>query len=1376
MDVAVRNLLLTELKKDKRFAKQQLDKLAEFYTHYLKQQLKSEGQGEDLTQPQYWIALAHSQPDEVNRELAKAIESRLKQENWEELFRIASSIEAIPEALVEFEAPLLNYARGMLSYTTGDLEGAAEEFSNLPRRELQVKIAGVNLSIPDEVEDALIEVELTFLQRLLQIISESNSDKQVVEAFLQKNIGKLNEHLAEVLRLWAKNKLTQAQPNKAQSLATDISNFSILLTQFSLGSKASNIEIAITGYEIALTVFTREASPKNWAGIQALLGNAYIDRILGNKAENLEQAIAFYLAALQIFTRANFPQDWALTQICLGEAYNNRILGNKAENLEQAITSCLAALQILTRDDFPKDWAGTQINLGVAYINRILGDKADNLEMAIAAFAAALEVRTRSAFPYEWAATQNALGTAYRDRIRGDKAENLEMAIAAFEAALLERTRDRFPEDWALTQNNLGTAYIHRIRGDKAENLEMAIAAFSAALEVYTRSAFPQNWAETQNNLGTAYCERILGDRAENLEMAIATYSAALQVYTRESFPYHWALTQNNLGSAYRNRIRGEKAENLERAMAYCQEALSIFTFEAFPGKWAQTQNNIALVSRDRIRGERANNLELAIACFQEALQIYTFDAFPYDWAQTQNNLGTAYCERILGVRAENLELAIAAFHDALRVRTRDELPYDWAQTHNHLGTAYCNRILGERIENLEEAIACFQNALEIYTFDAFPQNHAETLFNMGIAYQEAHEFTSAYNTFKSAIATVESLREEIISGEETKRKQAQEWNKLYCHMVEVCLNLDQLTEALEYVERSKTRNLVELILNRDSKTIFSSDALNQLEQLRGEIAAVQDKIQNGKGENPQALGQYLQKLRQQRNELQDKYLPVGYGFNLEQFQTNLDEQTAVIQWYITSFGWETFIITRQNIQRFNISMLSNNHLDALTNFTNDYLDAYSNGKVAWKDTLASRLSHLTEILQIEYILQLIPKNCLRLVLIPHRSLHLFPLHALPLANREFLCEKFPKGVSYAPSCQLLQQLQYRERPNFKSIFAIQNPTGNLVGTDLEVENISSLFPISQVLKNESATKIAINREKLKLINCLHLTNPIDNNYYPLEEFSLILANNERLTLSNILELDLSQCRLVTLSGGETALRDITNFSDEYINLSSAFIVAGSTSVVSSLWNIDDFSTALLMIKFYQNLHAGNTVAIALNQAQIWLRNLTRSELERWYKFTSQLEPTLREGQRMLMREQLNRLTELADNNQPFREPYYWAAFCCIGQMESQISPDEENILNFIYILQNQPELLTTEDRADILELLATLADDVEEISDAIALWYKTRPQILDAILNIPIENLDSSRAAEGRRTSITDAEIKELIENLLNQSSKSKQSDSSSS
>ncbi|NEO38176.1 MAG: hypothetical protein F6J90_18315 [Moorea sp. SIOASIH] len=51
--------------------------------------------------------------------------------------------------------------------------------------------------------------------------------------------------------------------------------------------------------------------------------------------------------------------------------------------------------------------------------------------------------------------------------------------------------------------------------------------------------------------------------------------------------------------------------------------------------------------------------------------------------------------------------------------------------------------------------------------------------------------------------------------------------------------------------------------------------------------------------------------MRQKRNDLQDQYLPIGSSFNFEQFQNNLDDHTAIVEFYITGDKLITFIFTR---------------------------------------------------------------------------------------------------------------------------------------------------------------------------------------------------------------------------------------------------------------------------------------------------------------------------------------------------------------------------------------------------------------------------------------------------------------------------------
>jgi hypothetical protein len=70
-------------------------------------------------------------------------------------------------------------------------------------------------------------------------------------------------------------------------------------------------------------------------------------------------------------------------------------------------------------------------------------------------------------------------------------------------------------------------------------------------------------------------------------------------------------------------------------------------------------------------------------------------------------------------------------------------------------------------------------------------------------------------------------MRGQIISGEEIKRKQSEEWNQLYSRMVRVCLFLGKETEAIEYAERSKTRILMEALEANKTNPSEKSDISN---------------------------------------------------------------------------------------------------------------------------------------------------------------------------------------------------------------------------------------------------------------------------------------------------------------------------------------------------------------------------------------------------------------------------------------------------------------------------------------------------------------------------------------------------------------------
>ncbi|WP_348619939.1 CHAT domain-containing protein [Limnospira maxima] len=290
-----------------------------------------------------------------------------------------------------------------------------------------------------------------------------------------------------------------------------------------------------------------------------------------------------------------------------------------------------------------------------------------------------------------------------------------------------------------------------------------------------------------------------------------------------------------------------------------------------------------------------------------------------------------------------------------------------------------------------------------------------------------------------------------------------------------------------------------------------------------------------------------------------------------------------------------------------------------------------------------------------------------------------------PGASIAPLQDLFPKGVAYAPNCQVLQQAQNRQRPHFNQLFAIQNPTEDLQFTDMEVEAIQSLFHPHQVLKHDEAEKAAIDAETLKNAHCVHFSCHGYFNFEDALKSALILAKSEFtpppptddpsrylplkdnklldlqkcLTLEDILRLDLTNCRLVTLSACETGITDLTSTSDEYIGLPSGFIFAGSPNVVSTLWAVADISTAIFMIQFYQTLQQQPelSVVLALQQTQKWLREATVQDLLDWIDSCAVISEE-RRGQ-MKFTLQWGKTAE----SKPFSSPYFWAAFCAIGQI-----------------------------------------------------------------------------------------------------------------
>lgn len=93
------------------------------------------------------------------------------------------------------------------------------------------------------------------------------------------------------------------------------------------------------------------------------------------------------------------------------------------------------------------------------------------------------------------------------------------------------------------------------------------------------------------------------------------------------------------------------------------------------------------------------------------------------------------------------------------------------------------------------------------------------------------------------------------------------------------------------------------------------------------------------------------------------------------------------------------------------------------------------------------------------------------------------------------------------------------------------------------------------------------------------------------------------LTAEEISNLDLSDTKLVVLSACDTGKGSI-NMLGHVIGLQDAFKMAGAKSILMSLWQVPDESTALLMTKFYEALFNGYSRHDALKIAMKNVREI----------------------------------------------------------------------------------------------------------------------------------------------------------------------------
>jgi vWA-MoxR associated protein C-terminal domain/Caspase domain len=150
MDGTIRRQLLDRLEQDPRFGPQRISEVAEFLLQYVAQQVHSEDlDTRDFALAQEWNALAYTRPELAAEELALAL-TAVDVRDRSELLRITSVVDTLAGPLEPFGS-LLVYAEALHGFARGHRTAARALLAPLVREDRQIHVAGVTITIPDDL-------------------------------------------------------------------------------------------------------------------------------------------------------------------------------------------------------------------------------------------------------------------------------------------------------------------------------------------------------------------------------------------------------------------------------------------------------------------------------------------------------------------------------------------------------------------------------------------------------------------------------------------------------------------------------------------------------------------------------------------------------------------------------------------------------------------------------------------------------------------------------------------------------------------------------------------------------------------------------------------------------------------------------------------------------------------------------------------------------------------------------------------------------------------------------------------------------------------------------------------------------------------------
>lgn len=717
-----------------------------------------------------------------------------------------------------------------------------------------------------------------------------------------------------------------------------------------------------------------------------------------------------------------------------------------------------------------------------------------------------------------------------------------------------------------------------------------ALAAYQAARHLSVQHQKPIAVAQADYNIAWLYYLR--GDYRRAIEMLQETADASL----RHGDAYHAALSLLDLSEIYLELNLSEDA----REMA--EEAQTRFRQLGLGYEAAKALANAA------IAWEREGEAFRAAELLAEARELMVREN-----NQVWPSLIDLYQAVVLfneGRLSEARRFCRAAltFFDASTLPTKAALCHVLlARISLRLGAAEAAR---RQCESALQKLADVDTPILTY--------HAR--FLLGRAESECGNQAAAHASYQVARRTLETLRGRL-RGEELKIAFVKNRVEVYECLVELALKSDRGSaareEAFVCIEQAKSRALLDLIsqpvhalaqIGHGESELARSirelrEELNwhyqriELEQLQPDerSPARIAKFQRQVRERERELARMLRKL--QRIDARQSELHVPRISPIEEVREALPAGTVLLEYFQAHDQIVLCLLDHTRFDIVPVSLMSRvSRRIRLLQFQlskfrlgPEYLGTFR------ESLLQATTSHLRDLFNALLAPVWAQIRGRHLLLVPHGPLHYVPFHALSDGEQYVLDAS---SVSYAPSASIYTLCNRQPSVTSGTALVLGIPDDRTPFIEAEARAVATKLPQSRLFLGAEATVRTLQTHGPKS-RIVHIAS---HGYFRPESpmFSGIRLGDSYLNVYDLYNLRLP-ADLVTFSGCATGANTAVA-GDELLGITRGLLTAGSRTLLLSLWDVQDQSTATFMNLLYSKISAGVQTIAALRSTMLEVR------------------------------------------------------------------------------------------------------------------------------------------------------------------------------